>query len=1451
MNVFKKGLALLCTAALLVSLFAGLSLVSAAENAYTLTDKVEAGKTYVIVADGKYAMTNAAVDGLRTYSGASTTMGAAAVTISDNAITSEITDAMKWTFEEVSNFTAYDGEKVLYLKDSTGKYLRRGSMSQGNAALILADSVNATQRYFTWTAKAYSSVEKYASNESVKNAFVLYANTERAYGNDYAAFVFGGEYNGKTGFDIPDGQAQRNGDNPFAFMDETNCSKIKFYTVGGAAEDPDPGSGTGGDPTPQPGDSDYDVIFMSDLHNGVGGYNNLKEMLPELVEEGVSPRVISHGGDYVEDGMGGNPDWQTKVYDVISGTEKTNFPNAEQVYTMGNHDWESGTFGGNRDKEAAFKSMFGFDRTGKVYEDDEMIIYTDGAQGETGSGGGGESFIQADIDALAAYLETVKDSGKVFFFQTHWPAHSGYNFKQRTVGNADKIIDLFNQYGDDMDIVWIWGHNHYEDAQRYVIAKPGDQIMYAADSSSSWGNPVNPKYKTLKFTYANAGCMNDMWYLHTGSNNTNASNNYRGPAACLSVAVEAGELTFTYNRMKQENGVWTFSHDANIDMHNGRGVLEHPSTVTVERKAADHEHNYVQDSVVAPTCTAEGYTLEKCTICGATRKVEKVPAKGHTWKTEKVVTAPTCTVAGYTTYTCSVCGATEDKDPTDPLGHDWDDGVVTTPATTEKAGVMTYTCKRPGCGETKTQRIPRLPGGGLADIDFTDPGDAGKFEVVNKDTAEIAEGKGLDLTPTADAFEPISAGWGGDAAESAPKDLIKVPVSGDWTATLKLDFSVNNVQWAMSTFLGFLAMEGEDYQNMVGIRGTNNVFQDYLRKEGTIADPTVAAPGWQDTATSGFTADGTYWLKLDKEDTTYAASWSPDGETWSELFKLEDTGVDAEYIVIDAYKTSSMSFGGDASWIFTLKSLEFEGGSSGGPGGDDWVLADSVEKGVEYLIVADGKYALSNKEANPGNSYSDGGNSLASVEVTIEDGVVTSEVTDDMIWTFADASASLTAADGQPVYFVKDSGGKYLHRTSGSTRYAPLRVADEPHSTMRYNTWSLKAYEGDASEYAMYCATERAAGTDYPFHLNGTAAGFDAPGNAQRSSEEDFSFMQDDTCSHITFYTRGTAPEPPQLDKSKLEAAIAAADKVEKDKYTEATVKALENAVTAGQKALTEAKKQSELDAAEKAITDAIAGLQLKPTGPEQPDLTALEAAIAAAEALKEEDYTAESWAAMQTALTAAKAAKTAETQDEVDTAAKNLNDAVSALVEKGDNPPPFEFDDVKDTSKFYYNPVYWAVNHEPQITNGATPTTFNPDGACTRGHVVTFLWRAAGEPTPTSGSNPFTDLKEGAFYYNAVLWAVENGITTGASKTTFAPGKPCTRGQIVTFLWRFKNSPEPTSTENPFSDVKADGFYYKAVLWAVENEITSGTGKGKFSPDSTCTRGQVVTFLYRAADED
>ena len=176
---------------------------------------------------------------------------------------------------------------------------------------------------------------------------------------------------------------------------------------------------------------------------------------------------------------------------------------------------------------------------------------------------------------------------------------------------------------------------------------------------------------------------------------------------------------------------------------------------------------------------------------------------------------------------------------------------------------------------------------------------------------------------------------------------------------------------------------------------------------------------------------------------------------------------------------------------------------------------------------------------------------------------------------------------------------------------------------------------------------------------------------------------------------------------------------------------------------------------------------------------------------------------------------------------------------------PENPFTDVKE-GKYYYEPVLWAYYHDPQITTGTTATTFGPNDTCTRGQVVTFLWRAKGCPEPTVTAHPFTDVKESAYYYKAMLWAVENGITSGTSATTFGPNENCTRSQVVTFLWRADGKPEPMSSECPFTDIKTNSSYYKAVLWAVENGITSGTSATTFGPKNTCTRGQIVTFLYR-----
>ena len=179
---------------------------------------------------------------------------------------------------------------------------------------------------------------------------------------------------------------------------------------------------------------------------------------------------------------------------------------------------------------------------------------------------------------------------------------------------------------------------------------------------------------------------------------------------------------------------------------------------------------------------------------------------------------------------------------------------------------------------------------------------------------------------------------------------------------------------------------------------------------------------------------------------------------------------------------------------------------------------------------------------------------------------------------------------------------------------------------------------------------------------------------------------------------------------------------------------------------------------------------------------------------------------------------------------------------------PSNPFVDVEEDA-YYYEPVLWAVSQTPAITAGTDATHFSPAKECTRAQVVTFLWNAAGQPEPGISSHPFTDVKEGAYYYKAMLWALEKNITAGTSATTFGPNAQCTRGQVVRFLWNAAGAPAPDDDSHPFTDVKEGAYYYDAMLWAVNHtpQITAGSTATTFAPAKPCTRGQVVSFLYRA----
>ena len=172
-------------------------------------------------------------------------------------------------------------------------------------------------------------------------------------------------------------------------------------------------------------------------------------------------------------------------------------------------------------------------------------------------------------------------------------------------------------------------------------------------------------------------------------------------------------------------------------------------------------------------------------------------------------------------------------------------------------------------------------------------------------------------------------------------------------------------------------------------------------------------------------------------------------------------------------------------------------------------------------------------------------------------------------------------------------------------------------------------------------------------------------------------------------------------------------------------------------------------------------------------------------------------------------------------------------------------YKDVTDPGKFWFEPTYY-LSDIGVVKGYDNQTKFKPDNECSRAQMVTFLWRLAGSPNPKAKTSDFTDIKSSDYYYKAVIWAVENGITTGTSKTTFGPDKICTRAQTVTFLWRMAGKPEPKSTKAKFTDVKTTDYFFKATLWASEKKILAGYSDGTFKPKDNCLRRQMVTFLYK-----
>ena len=337
-----------------------------------------------------------------------------------------------------------------------------------------------------------------------------------------------------------------------------------------------------------------------------------------------------------------------------------------------------------------------------------------------------------------------------------------------------------------------------------------------------------------------------------------------------------------------------------------------------------------------------------------------------------------------------------------------------------------------------------------------------------------------------------------------------------------------------------------------------------------------------------------------------------------------------------------------------------------------------------------------------------------------------------------------------------------------------------------------------------------------------------------------------------------------EWDKWHISANYTAVDealeKIPKDlsRYTTASVDALNQAKDAVDRTKSKA-EQAEVDAMAQEINDAIAALEKKPsssssgssrprydvTTPSKPEngSVTVDPERARSGSRVTVTVTPDSGYKLGELVVTDKDGKKLELTDKGNgqytfTMPSSKVEVAAEFVKEVEISP---FADVA-TDAYYYDAVKWAVNKG--ITNGVSETLFGPDQACTRAQIVTFLWRAAGSPEPKSGSS-FADVAADAYYAKAVAWAVENGITKGTSETTFHPDETCTRAQGVTFLYRALG--KLAAAQAGFTDVAADSYYADAVNWAAENGVTNGISETLFGPDGSCTRAQIVTFLYRA----
>ena len=913
-------------------------------------------------------------------------------------------------------------------------------------------------------------------------------------------------------------------------------------------------------------------------------------------------------------------------------------------------------------------------------------------------------------------------------------------------------------------------------------------------------------------------------------------------------------------------------------------------TDTRETEALSHDYAAV---VTAPTCRSQGYTTYRCTRCGDTYVGDYTDALGHDYAA--VVTAPTCTLQGYTTYTCSRCGDSYVDDYTDALGHTWDEGVITKKPTETEDGVMTYTCTV--CGETRTEPISMLEKQDVywiiedtitwtygqvvsaQNTAYNDTEDGGALTYSSSDESVAtvdADGKASIVGAGTAIITVTAAKVDGKYAEtSASYTLVinrapltvtandhtitygQAPANNGWTAS---DLKYNDTESVVNGTTSYTytyAQYGNTGTYEISVSGLTAKNYDITYAPGTLTvnkateytitldnlaqrddriTSVTASIAPQDT-----TAEITVEYLVDGDWTVSLPTAAGEYQVRASLTASDNIQTDGKYttgtltiqrsIVVDDTDVSVTVDGGKAEITVTEDELadivnsadgEVSVNLGGVEGVDELVLPGSLLEALSEsgnadsltITTEDASISMSSGVLDTvANAVTSGEDTVAVKLTSVEEDDLTdlqqaalNSITQDAV--IVEVSLVITHADGTETELHQLGGNvevtvPYEGEVPEGKYIVVCYLSDDGNVTYvraAYNaeTKQVTFTTNHFSNYAVFVSADPAVVVN-----GGSGSGIYAVGETvtiRADGKSGYVFAGWEIVSGTVTMTDAKAAET----TFTMPAGTV-----------ELTASYIKNSFTGGSGGggsvstytLTfETNGGSKIASVSKSGGAAIDLTGYVPT---------------------RTGYDFDGWysdAKLTDRITSVKLTK-------------NMTVYAKWTEKSGENP----FTDVADDA-YYADAVIWAVGKG--ITSGTTATTFTPNNPCTRAQAVTFLWRAAGSPVVNYTMN-FSDVPADAYYAEAVRWAVSQGITKGTSDTTFSPNATCTRAQIVTFLWRAQGNPE-AGTDNPFTDVAVDAYYADAVLWAVENGVTSGTTATTFSPNSDCTRAQIVTFLFR-----